>query len=140
MLRPNWEKRNKGNGSSISTGTPVLCVVQYFRPLLEVPAPSSTLPVSQRQVKDLIAPLLPGWLVPYRDPTGKLCGGADDRAHETVRECHWEEGRWTVCLTDGQRVPLSIIRAVASTHPDGRIRAAWTMREHGYDGHGSSTG
>lgn len=38
---------------------------------------------------------------------------------------------WTVHLTDGQRLPLSSIRGV--TKPDG---AAWTVREHGYDGEG----
>lgn len=109
-------------------------------PSLEVPAPLSTVSVTQRQVNDVIAPLLPGWLVTYRDPTGKLCGGSEERTHGTVLECRWTMGRWTVGLTDGQQVPLSIIQAVASTHSDGRIRAAWNVREHGYDGHRSPKG
>lgn len=88
----------------------------------------------------LTPPVESGWLVTYRDQSGRLCGGADDRAHGTVQECQWDMGRWTLCLTDGQLIPLSIIQAVASTHSDGRIRAAWNVREHGYDGHGSPKG
>jgi hypothetical protein len=76
-------------------------------------------------------PLQPGWLVCYRDQRGALCGGCDDRQHGTVAGCRWTAGAWTVHLTDGQRLPLSIIRGV--TTPDG---AAWTVREHGYDGEG----
>lgn len=85
----------------------------------------------------LTPPIETGWLVVYRDRTGKLCGGSDDRAHGTVADCKREEGQWVVALTNGQQLPLSSIRGVASTCPDGSIRAAWTVREHGYDGNGS---
>jgi len=74
-------------------------------------------------------PLQPGWLVCYRDQRGALCGGCDDRQHGTVEGCRWDGKGWTVTLTDGQRLPLSIIRGVTTL--DG---AAWTVREHGYDG------
>lgn len=76
-------------------------------------------------------PLQPGWLVVYRDRAGRLAGGCDDRERGTVEECRWSENGWTVHLTDGQRLPLSIIRGVTTL--DG---AAWTTREHGYDGEG----
>ena len=77
-------------------------------------------------------PLQPGWVVSYRDQRGALCGGCDDGQHGTVDACRWTAGAWTVHLTDGQRLPLTIIRGV--TTPDG---AAWTVREHGYDGQGA---
>jgi hypothetical protein len=84
-----------------------------------------------------IAPIKPGWLVVYRDRIGKLCGGFDDREHGTVRECRWNGAGWTVDLTDGQRMPLSMIRAIGQTDNKGRICAAWTVREHGFDGKGA---
>ncbi|MDK2743478.1 MAG: hypothetical protein NDI90_11230 [Nitrospira sp. BO4] len=79
-------------------------------------------------------PLQPGWLVTYQDKAGNLCGGPEDREHGTVQECLWDAGRWLVCLADGERVPLSFIRAVGQTDLKGRLCAAWTVREHGYDG------
>ena len=81
-------------------------------------------------------PLQPGWLVAYRDRRWTLCGGCDDRTHGTVQECRWDEKGWTVHLTDGQRLPLSIIRSVGRTESTRQIVAAWTVREHGYDGEG----
>lgn len=77
-------------------------------------------------------PLQPGWLVTYRDRAGRLAGGCDDRERGTVEKCRWDGHGWTVHLTDGQRLPLSIIRGV--TKPDG---TAWTTREHGHDGEGA---
>ena len=81
-------------------------------------------------------PLQPGWLVVYRDRRGVLSGGCDDRQHGTVAECRWEENRWMVHLTDEQRLPLSFIRSVGQTNKAGEIVAAWTVREHGFDGQG----
>ncbi len=86
-----------------------------------------------------IPPIKAGWVVTYRDQAGRLCGGADDRAHGTVKECRWDARDWMVCLTDGRQVPLSHIRAVGQTDEEGRICSAWTVREHGYDGEGSKT-
>lgn len=85
----------------------------------------------------LAPPIEAGWLVAYRDRAGKLCGGADDRPHGTVEACEREAGRWTVVLTDGQRLPLASVRAVAATYPDGRIRGAWDTQRHGFDGNGN---
>lgn len=45
-----------------------------------------------------LPPLMPGWLVTYRDQAGKLSGGAADRAHGTVEQCRWDAGRWT-CIS-----------------------------------------
>jgi hypothetical protein len=81
-------------------------------------------------------PLTAGWLVAYRDQQGVLCGGCDDRQRGTVRECQWRMGIWTVRLTDGQQLPLTRIRSVGQTNGEGKIVAAWTVREHGYDGKG----
>lgn len=82
-------------------------------------------------------PLHPGWLVVYRDRRGVLCGGCVDRPHGTVEACRWEGNGWTVHLTDGQRLPLSLIRSVGQTDDAGQIVAAWTVREHGADGNGT---
>lgn len=87
-----------------------------------------------------LPPLPPGWLVAYRNRRGTLCGGCVDREHGTVQECRWEGNGWAVHLTDGQRVPLSLIRAVWQTDDAGQLVAAWTVREHGYDGDGSADG
>jgi hypothetical protein len=93
-----------------------------------------TLPPEPVGLDGPLAPLR-HWLVSYRNPRGMLCGGCDDRQHGTVEECRWTAGGWTVHLTDGQQLPLTIIRGV--TKPDG---TAWTVREHGYDGEGPVDG
>jgi hypothetical protein len=86
------------------------------------------------------APLQAGWLVVYRDRQGRLCGGADDREHGTVQACEWGWNGWTVLLTDGQRLPLSLIRSVGQIDQNGKLLAAWTVREHGLDGQGDKHG
>lgn len=85
------------------------------------------------------SPLQSGWLVVHRDRQGVLRGGSDDRAHATVRACQWDGHAWRVLLTDGQRLPLTAITAVGQTDATGRLIAAWTVRAHGYDGHGDHT-
>lgn len=102
--------------------------------LAPVPDLPEATPATHGQAGDLLAPILPGWVVTYQDRGGKFCGGSEDKVHGTVKACHWEGGRWTVCLTDGQHVPLSNIRAVGKTDEGGRVLSAWTVREHGYDG------
>ncbi len=79
-------------------------------------------------------PIQSGWLVAYRDQRGALCGGCDDRQHGTVDACRWDGNGWTLCLTDGQEMPLSQVRSVGQTDEAGQIVAAWTVRKHGYDG------
>lgn len=98
--------------------------------------PSQATPEHQGPIQEPLAPILPGWLVTYRNRQGHLCGGAEDREHGTVRECRWDAAHWMLCLTDGQQMPLSFIRAVGQTDVNGRICTAWTVREHGYDGNG----
>jgi hypothetical protein len=84
-----------------------------------------------------VSPLRTGWLIVYRDEVWRLRGGNDERAAGTVRECCWNPyAGWTVVLTNGDRVPLRAVRAVSKTDTRGRILAAWTVREHGYDGDG----
>ena len=79
-------------------------------------------------------PLQPGWLVAYRNRQQLLCGGCDDRQHGTIQECRWGGAAWTVHLTDGQWLSLAGIRSVGKTDGEGELVAAWTVREHGYDG------
>ena len=108
-------------------------------PLTSTPAPE---PVEAALCPSLVAtprpipPIRPGWLVAYRDQRGALCGGCDDRQHGTVQECRWKVEGWTVHLTDGQQLPLTNIRSVSKTDDAGKVVAAWTVREHGYDGEG----
>ena len=97
-------------------------------------------PVVRDRPHAFLAPLHPGWLVVYRDQRGTLCGGCDDRARGTVQACQWTEPGWTVMLTDGQRLPFSLIRAVGQTDATGRLIAAWTVREHGCNGKGELHG
>jgi len=112
-------------------------------PVCETEGPESAPPVqAQADPTEGITPtppLQPGWLVSYRDGRGVLCGGCDDRQHGTVQESVWGGSGWTVHLTDGQRLPLSIIRSVGRTDDVGKIVAAWTVREHGFDGEGSKS-
>jgi len=84
-----------------------------------------------------VSPLQPGWLVVYQNRGLALCGGFDDREHGTVEACQWDGQTWTVKLTDGQHLSLIAIRSVGQTDSTGRLVAAWTVREHGYDGSGS---
>lgn len=100
----------------------------------EVPVPSSPFQATPMQGGDPIAPILPGWLVAYRDQAGRLCGGVEDRIHGTVRECQWNGSSWTLYLTDGQWLPLAFVRSVGKTNTAGRVVAAWTVREHGFTG------
>lgn len=81
-------------------------------------------------------PLRSGWLVAYRDATGRLRGGADERDHGTVARCTWTGSAWTVRLTNGDELPLRRITAVAKTDATGRILAAWEVRHCGFDGEG----
>lgn len=102
----------------------------------DVAPASQTSPGSESISPKPLPPILPGWLVTYRDESGKLSGGVEDPDHGTVQECRWDFGRWTVYLTDGQRLPLSRIRGVGKTDEAGQILAAWTTKEHGLDGKG----
>ena len=81
-------------------------------------------------------PLQPGWLVTYRDRGGRLAGGCDDRANGTVAGCEWVGSGWLIRLTSGETLPLHMILSVGKTDAAGKIVAAWTVREHGYDGEG----
>jgi hypothetical protein len=84
-------------------------------------------------------PLLPGWLVAYRHRDGRLRGGCDEREAGTVTACHWDGTGWTVSLSNGDRFPLQRITAVSKTDAQGRVLAAWAVREHGFNGEGPVT-
>ena len=84
-----------------------------------------------------LAPLQPGWLVTYRDKDYRLRGGCDERDYGTVAKMTWVQGSWTVWLTNGQALSLSIVRAVGKTDGEGRVVYAWTVRDHGHDGDSS---
>lgn len=122
-------------GAMVNTHWPCCLVCHGALPSsIQSEIPSQTVESKSPVSAAPIPPLQPGWLVTYQDQAGKLCGGSEERAHGTVQECRWDAGRWTVCLTDGRQMPLWIIRAVGQTDQSGRVCAAWTVREHGYDG------
>lgn len=81
-------------------------------------------------------PLQPGWFVAYRNQGGTLCGGCDERDAGTVQECQWDGRAWMAVLTNGDTLALSRIVSVGKTDAEGRVVAAWTVRQHGYDGEG----
>ncbi|MGQ0557485.1 MAG: hypothetical protein ACT4PN_16250 [Nitrospiraceae bacterium] len=91
-------------------------------------------PVVDTESEALIPPLLPGWLIAHRDQRGRLRGGCDEREVGTVNGCEWTGSSWIVTLPNGDRLPLSKIVSVARTDAQGQVVAAWTVREHGYDG------
>jgi len=79
-------------------------------------------------------PLKAGWSVAYKDRQGRLRGGSDEREAGTVAACERTGSSWLVTLTNGDRLPLAKIVGVVRTDAQGRIVAAWTTREHGFDG------
>jgi hypothetical protein len=81
-------------------------------------------------------PLQTGWIVTYFDRHGRLCGGWEERETSTVKQCHGTGQGCQVELSSGQRIPIRAIRAVGQTNEQGRLLAAWTVREHGLDGKG----
>ena len=101
------------------------------------PSSISSKPISPECVPNApTAPLQPGWLVVYRNSSGRLCGGADDRLHGTVDKCLWNGTAWALILTDRQRLPLRAITSVGKTDIGGRVVAAWDVRGHGLNGEG----
>lgn len=125
-----WMEELRELQAMIPEGSDILTSSIPPEPVAAVLLPS---PVATPQP---ILQIRPGWLVAYRDRHGTLSGGCDDRKHGTVRECQWDGMAWTVLLTDGQWLPLTSIRSVGKTNGEGKIVAAWTVREHGYDGKG----
>lgn len=78
-------------------------------------------------------PLLPGWLVAYRDRSDNLRGGCVERDHGTVQACRWNGTVWTISLTNGDTLPLGLIVSVGKTDEEGNVVAAWTVKAHGHD-------
>lgn len=72
--------------------------------------------------------------VTYLDSTGRLCGGWDERSACMVRQCHGLGSACQVELSSGVMISLRAVRAVGQLNDEGRLLAAWTVREHGYDG------
>ena len=82
------------------------------------------------------APLQLGWLIAYRDRSGRLHGGSDERPYGTVTGCYWNGESWRVTVLNGTSLPLSRITSVGKTDHTGAVVAAWTVREHGHNGEG----
>lgn len=83
-----------------------------------------------------VAPILPGWIICWRDGHGRLKGGAACREEGTVATCRCIGLQWVVELTTGTRVPEVQIVGVASTNQAGAVTAAWSVRECGLRGSG----
>lgn len=81
------------------------------------------------------APVLPARsFVTYLDSTGRLCGGWEEWNTCTVRHCLGVGDDCQVELSSGGMISLRAVRAVGQLNAEGRQMAAWTVREHGYDG------
>ena len=116
---------------------PACLVCRAVLPMVPADPPAVSTGDTQATEPVRIPPLSPGWLVVYRDQRGTLRGGVDEREHGTVKECQWQGTGWFVVLISGESLPLSIIRAVGQTNGEGRLVAAWTVREHGLNGLGN---
>jgi hypothetical protein len=81
-----------------------------------------------------LSPILPGWLIAWRDRAGRLRGGCDDRAHGTVREAQWGADGWTFTLSSGEVVPMRRVVSVGRTDATGQLVASWEVRGCGLDG------
>jgi len=87
----------------------------------------------------LSPPIEPGSLVVYRDSDGTLRGGCDERQHGTIWKAHWSDDGWSFTLTDGTVLVDKAVISVAEVGTDGRIVAAWAVRDYGIDGTGQNT-
>jgi hypothetical protein len=103
-------------------------------PALDRPV-AEGVPLSASPAATPAFPIYPGWLVAWRDSQGGLHGGDDERECGTVKEARYGAGGWSFTLVDGTEVPAKRIVSVAEVASDGRIIAAWTVRDHGLDGH-----
>lgn len=92
--------------------------------------------VVSKNVQSPQSPLQRGWLVAYRDQSGRLCGGCDERDRGTVSRCEWDGTSWAVTVGTGEVIPIGRVVSVGKTAPDGRVVAAWRVKEHGHDGEG----
>lgn len=99
--------------------------------LLMLRAPSAVRPVVQAEVQPCKAPLKNGWAIVYRRTR-------HDRPHDgIVSRCERTGNYRIVQLTNGTRIPLEWITSVGKTDGAGKVVAAWTVYEHGFDGEGT---
>lgn len=123
MALKRWIKQQERPGSSSTVQAGSSPSPAESRPCVNPP------PASGSEI-----PILPGWLVAYRGPDGKLRGGWEERDHGTIRKGRFSDGGWIFTLTDGTEISVRAIVSVAQVALDGRVVAAWTVREHGLDG------
>ena len=115
--------------------------------IVDAPLSRSVSTLATESTEPLVAPLNPpaptaplqvGWLIAYRDRKGRLRGGSDERPYGTVTGCHWSGESWRVTVLNGTSVSLSRITSVGKTDHTGAVVAAWTVREHGHNGEGTT--
>jgi len=104
---------------------------QHPEQLERVSLPPST--ARPQPIRPVEPPLQPGWIVAYRDWENGLCGGWEAADKGVVSSCQWDGHGWMVTVVSGERFPLRAVVSVGKV-VDGRLVAAWTTREHGYDG------
>jgi hypothetical protein len=114
-------------------------IASHLDPISPLPAVPTTYSKSSESPSRTVTnehrwPLQPGWVIGYRDRFGTLRGGFDELQRSTVIECQFNGLTWMVRLSGGEEVDLRSIKSVAKTNDDGAVSAAWTVREHGYDG------
>lgn len=96
-----------------------------------------TEPLPQSHQASAEPPLKVGWLVTYKDRQGRLRGGCDEREAGTVAGCEWTGSGWIIHLLNGTTILLKSVTSVGKTDAAGKVIAAWTTREHGFDGEGT---
>lgn len=112
----------------------ILAKAKPNQPVLPGPAPSIQPENSSSPVDAPPSPLPPHCFATYTDSTGRLRGGWDERTACTVKQCLGVGADCKVELSNGATIPLRAIRAVGQLSAEGRLIAAWTVREHGYNG------
>ena len=79
-----------------------------------------------------------GWLVAFRDASGRLRGGWDEPEHATVKEVRHTAGGCCLTLVDGTVLKERQVVSVAETDAAGRVLAAWRTARFGLTGQGTS--
>lgn len=99
--------------------------------ILKAPGAVRPVPLPQNKMCEMSgtfpeSPLSLGWKVAFRDRRNLLHDGI-------VSRCQWTGMGWTILL-NGTTIPLRSVTSVGKTDAAGMVLAAWTVREHGFDG------
>jgi hypothetical protein len=79
-------------------------------------------------------PVRPGWLVAFRDASGRLRGGCKEPEQGTVKEARFIADGWCLTVMDGTVLKARQVVAVTETDSAGRVVAAWQTARFGLTG------